>query len=183
MTTFCETIKFDGLAKSPSVSRLRTAIGDEGLSPGFPVDPLLFFEGTRDPFCDLDLFRLVLYKVKAPWDLEIIDGGDHSFKVPKSKGLSSTAVYQRLLDKTVKVDGLAKSPSMLFNPDSSILKGGRTLMELHPLAGKPAPRDMLVNVPRLITAYFSRKPDVTQPGQEISFGTSGHGAPPSKQLQ
>ena len=47
-------------------------------------------------------------------------------------------------------------------------------MPLHPLAGKPAPREILVNVPRLITAYFSQKPDVTQPGQEISFGTSGH---------
>jgi len=33
---------------------------------------------------------------------------------------------------------------------------------------------MLVNVPRLITAYFSRRPDVARPGQEISFGTSGH---------
>jgi len=47
-------------------------------------------------------------------------------------------------------------------------------MPLHPLAGKPAPREILVNVPRLITAYFNQKPDVTQPGQEIRFGTSGH---------
>ena len=47
-------------------------------------------------------------------------------------------------------------------------------MPLHPLAGKPAPREMLVNIPRLVTEYFTRKPDVTRPGQEISFGTSGH---------
>jgi phosphoglucomutase len=47
-------------------------------------------------------------------------------------------------------------------------------MPLHPLAGKPAPREILVNIPRLITEYFTGKPDVTQPGQSVSFGTSGH---------
>jgi phosphoglucomutase len=47
-------------------------------------------------------------------------------------------------------------------------------MPLHPLAGKPAPREILVNIPRLITEYFIGKPDVTQPGQSVSFGTSGH---------
>lgn len=47
-------------------------------------------------------------------------------------------------------------------------------MSLHPLAGKPAPRDILVNVPRLVSAYYTNKPDVSVPGQEVSFGTSGH---------
>ena len=43
-----------------------------------------------------------------------------------------------------------------------------------PLAGKPAPREMLVNVARLITAYYSDTPDPSIPAQRVSFGTSGH---------
>ena len=47
-------------------------------------------------------------------------------------------------------------------------------MVLHPLAGKPAPRDLLVNIPRLISAYYTVRPDAADPTQRISFGTSGH---------
>lgn len=47
-------------------------------------------------------------------------------------------------------------------------------MKINPLAGKQAPQDMLVNVPRLVTAYYAEKPDITIPGQCVSFGTSGH---------
>ncbi|MCC6456671.1 MAG: alpha-D-glucose phosphate-specific phosphoglucomutase [Caldilineaceae bacterium] len=47
-------------------------------------------------------------------------------------------------------------------------------MSLHPLAGKPAPRDLLVNVPRLVSAYYSENPDPADPAQRVSFGTSGH---------
>src|SRR4030088_3573900 len=47
-------------------------------------------------------------------------------------------------------------------------------VEVNPLAGKPAPASMLVNVPRLVTAYFSNKPDPTLPSQRVTFGTSGH---------
>src|SRR2546430_15187450 len=46
--------------------------------------------------------------------------------------------------------------------------------EVSPLAGKPAPASMLVNVPRLVTAYFSGKPDPKIPSQRVAFGTSGH---------
>jgi phosphoglucomutase len=46
--------------------------------------------------------------------------------------------------------------------------------EVSPLAGKPAPASMLVNVPRLVTAYFSGKPDPAVPSQRVAFGTSGH---------
>ncbi|MDQ1335856.1 MAG: phosphoglucomutase [Thermodesulfobacteriota bacterium] len=42
------------------------------------------------------------------------------------------------------------------------------------LAGKPAPRELLVNIPQLITAYYTRRPDVSDPAQRVSFGTSGH---------
>ena len=45
---------------------------------------------------------------------------------------------------------------------------------MHPLAGKPAPRSVLVNVPRLISGYFVAKPDPGQPSERIAFGTSGH---------
>jgi phosphoglucomutase len=41
-------------------------------------------------------------------------------------------------------------------------------------AGEPAPRDMLINVPRLITAFYTFKPVPGEPGQQVSFGTSGH---------
>jgi phosphoglucomutase len=46
--------------------------------------------------------------------------------------------------------------------------------EVSPLAGKTVPPSMLVNVPRLVTAYFSGKPDPADPAQRVSFGTSGH---------
>jgi phosphoglucomutase len=45
---------------------------------------------------------------------------------------------------------------------------------LHPLAGKPAPRNSLVDVPRLVTAYYTERPDVSLPSQRVAFGTSGH---------
>jgi phosphoglucomutase len=47
-------------------------------------------------------------------------------------------------------------------------------MKTSPLAGKLAPPSMLVNVPRLITAYYSNLPDASVPGQRVAFGTSGH---------
>jgi len=43
-----------------------------------------------------------------------------------------------------------------------------------PLAGKPAPAASLVNIPRLITAYYSERPDPAVPSQRVAFGTSGH---------
>jgi hypothetical protein len=47
-------------------------------------------------------------------------------------------------------------------------------MATHPLAGKPAPYDLLVNVPRLISAYYTHLPDPNIPEQQVAFGTSGH---------
>ena len=47
-------------------------------------------------------------------------------------------------------------------------------MALHPLAGKPAPRELLINVPRLVAAYYAFRPDPSVPAQRVSFGTSGH---------
>ncbi len=47
-------------------------------------------------------------------------------------------------------------------------------MPIHPLAGKPAPSSSLVNIPKLITAYYTIIPDPNVPEQCVSFGTSGH---------
>jgi phosphoglucomutase len=44
----------------------------------------------------------------------------------------------------------------------------------HELAGKPVPRALLANIPRLISAYYTYKPDVSNPTQRVAFGTSGH---------
>ena len=46
--------------------------------------------------------------------------------------------------------------------------------QISPLAGKPAPKEMLVNLTRLQRDYFERKPDLGDPNQLVAFGTSGH---------
>jgi len=47
-------------------------------------------------------------------------------------------------------------------------------MKVMPSAGKPAPASSLVNVPRLVTAYYSERPDPATPEERVAFGTSGH---------
>ena len=47
-------------------------------------------------------------------------------------------------------------------------------MKVSPFAGKPAEASMLVNVPRLVTAYYTEVPDPSVPEQRVAFGTSGH---------
>jgi phosphoglucomutase len=51
-------------------------------------------------------------------------------------------------------------------------------MTISPLAGKPAPKEMLVDVSRLEREYFERRPDIDDPNQLVSFGTSGHRGSP-----
>src|ERR1035437_9990107 len=48
------------------------------------------------------------------------------------------------------------------------------MMKVNALAGKPAEHEMLVNVPKLVTAYYTGIPDSSIAAQRISFGTSGH---------
>src|SRR5262249_30999050 len=43
-----------------------------------------------------------------------------------------------------------------------------------PLAGQPAPASVLIDPPKLIELYYTRKPDLADPAQRVSFGTSGH---------
>jgi len=47
-------------------------------------------------------------------------------------------------------------------------------MSVSELAGKPAPRELLPNIPRLVSAYYTHRPDPSAPAEQVSFGTSGH---------
>ena len=47
-------------------------------------------------------------------------------------------------------------------------------MAIHAMAGKPAPKELLIDVEKLKKEYYARKPDITDRAQRVSFGTSGH---------
>ena len=51
-------------------------------------------------------------------------------------------------------------------------------MAISPLAGKPAPKEMLVDLAKLEREYYERRPDIGDPNQLVSFGTSGHRGSP-----
>src|SRR6266404_5927746 len=51
-------------------------------------------------------------------------------------------------------------------------------MVISPLAGKPAPKELLVDLGRLEQNYYERSPDLGDPTQLVSFGTSGHRGSP-----
>lgn len=53
-------------------------------------------------------------------------------------------------------------------------------MEIHELAGKPVPVSLLANIPRLVSEYYTHRPDPSDPGQQVAFGTSGHRGSSSK---
>ncbi|MGA2232237.1 MAG: alpha-D-glucose phosphate-specific phosphoglucomutase, partial [Tepidisphaeraceae bacterium] len=51
-------------------------------------------------------------------------------------------------------------------------------MSLSPLAGKPPPQELLIDVDQLTRDYFEKRPDLSNPNQRVSFGTSGHRGTP-----
>jgi len=63
--------------------------------------PMFFFAGTRDSLCDLSLLKAVLERVTAPWALEVVEGGDHSFHVPRAAGLSDEEIHRRILERVL----------------------------------------------------------------------------------
>jgi len=63
--------------------------------------PMLFFAGTRDALCDLGRLETVLKKLPAPWELHTVEGGDHSFHVPKSIGMTDEDVHRKIIEKTL----------------------------------------------------------------------------------
>jgi len=60
--------------------------------------PMLFVQGSRDPFGGPDELLPIASALRPPADLYVIDGGDHSFKVPKSAPFSHDEVYARAQD-------------------------------------------------------------------------------------
>lgn len=59
--------------------------------------PMLFFEGTRDPFCDLNRFSTVFSQITAPKTLQVIENGDHGFDLPKSDPTSAEEIHRRIV--------------------------------------------------------------------------------------
>lgn len=62
--------------------------------------PSLFIAGTRDPLSDLELLRPALATIPAPVELHIIEGGDHSFGLPKKLARSTSDVYEEIITTT-----------------------------------------------------------------------------------
>jgi predicted alpha/beta-hydrolase family hydrolase len=66
--------------------------------PGITA-PMLFVQGSRDAFGTPAELQPHIGQLKAPVDLHVVEGGDHSFKVPKSAGVSQEQVYDLVLDR------------------------------------------------------------------------------------
>ncbi len=69
------------------------------------------------------------------------------------------------IDGTTYIGGGGREAAGLIGSPSSMT---------HPLAGQKVPRSLLVDVPRLVSAYFQWQPDPADPAQQVAFGTSGH---------
>ncbi|HEX6883885.1 MAG TPA: alpha/beta fold hydrolase [Planctomycetota bacterium] len=70
-------------------------------SEHFPTlaQPALFLQGTRDEFADLALLRAALGRYGGQATLEVIEGADHGFHVPRSSGTTDDQVFARLLER------------------------------------------------------------------------------------
>src|SRR5205814_1533898 len=62
--------------------------------------PILFVQGTRDSLCPLDLLEKVRAEMKAPNVLHVVEGGDHSLRVPKSQ-LQGTSKTQQDINQQI----------------------------------------------------------------------------------
>jgi hypothetical protein len=65
--------------------------------------PALFLEITRDSLCDLALLESSLPSLAGSATLMIIEGGDHSFKVPKTQNQSQEAVFEDMMDAKLRL--------------------------------------------------------------------------------
>jgi predicted alpha/beta-hydrolase family hydrolase len=63
--------------------------------------PMLFLQGTRDTLADLDLIKEVSKGLRKA-TLFVLEGGDHSFKVPKKSGMTEDDVLNKLVDETAR---------------------------------------------------------------------------------
>ncbi len=64
--------------------------------------PMLFFQGSRDSLCELDVFVPILEDLPTYPDLCVIEGGDHSFKMLKRFNRSEESVRRELIDKSAE---------------------------------------------------------------------------------
>jgi predicted alpha/beta-hydrolase family hydrolase len=64
--------------------------------------PMLFAQGARDTFGTKDEISAVIKKLRLPATIYVIEGGDHSFKVPKSAGVPQQEVYEKVMDEIAK---------------------------------------------------------------------------------
>lgn len=76
----------------------RTKLRDEVLRA--LTTPILFVQGTRDPLCPLDLLERVRTEMKAPNFLHVVEGGDHSLRVPKRE-LQRASKTQEDIDQQI----------------------------------------------------------------------------------
>jgi len=70
--------------------------------------PMLFFAGTRDPLCSLPLLKGVLERLRAPREILTIEGGDHSFHVPKSLHRQEEEIFAEITATAVEWIGRLK---------------------------------------------------------------------------
>jgi len=63
---------------------------------------MLFFAGTRDPLCNMEKLRKVLHRLPGQCDLDIVEGGDHSFRLPKSSSRSAESVHRQIVEKCLQ---------------------------------------------------------------------------------
>jgi predicted alpha/beta-hydrolase family hydrolase len=67
--------------------------------------PMLFVQGSRDAFGTPDELRAVIRRLRLPATLHVIEGGDHSFKVPKSSSLTQEQIYESAMDQIARFVG------------------------------------------------------------------------------
>ena len=73
------------------------------------VSPMLFFAGTKDLLCNMEKLQGVLDRLQVRHDLEIIEGGNHSFNLPKSSPRSIESVHQQIIERClVWLESIAK---------------------------------------------------------------------------
>jgi uncharacterized protein len=61
--------------------------------------PMLFVQGARDTFGTAEEIRAVIKRLRLPAEIYVVEGGDHSFKAPKSLGVAQPAIYEMIMDK------------------------------------------------------------------------------------
>lgn len=63
--------------------------------------PMLFFAGSKDPLCDLEQLKRVTDNLSCPCEVEVVEGGNHSFRLAKSANRPEADVHSQVLKKCV----------------------------------------------------------------------------------